>query len=1071
MNQEIHLFILWEKARDLQEGILLDITSKFDILALREIQWPLEHFSDNLSRFYRSHLPAGCEKEKHCGTDAFLVVLVRDNAPRYDVRHTTAGDEKVNKNMFDAKSLYRQWTGGGHRIHGSNSIEESRKDIFLLLGLTLDDLSELQKIENPVAFARGLSPEVRGLYAQDGFVSLTEFFAALNATTNYVVMRNYEYLPAHYISTEHGDIDLLCDSLNDLVYFAGATATHPKDNTRFQYTVHIGQEDVLFDFRCVGDGYYCEEWEKDILARRTQAAICIPNEQDYLFMLIYHAFIHKKFVSKEYLEKISVLCEKLFPKQLKAANDEVGMLTLLDGYLKKNNYSFTEPLDQSVVYNIYNTTRVTPKATGFHLALEKRPREAVADEIYDLLSEGQDALQQALLTSDSWALHYYLDPARANILRWYQFKSGAKVLELDAGMGALTQSLVSRCAELTAVCFDPDEASILSERLCNEKNLKVALTAPGQLKLEESYDYIIAVGLLEYAPAFSNAEDPYLDLLCRLKSALTKTGVLLLGAKNRFSAPSWCGAADDISGQPFEMLQNSRVQEWKCFTRGGLKKIVDQAGFQANHFYYLYPNEIFPTGIYDDEHLPELDEITGQYPQGSSIVLHQSNLYAALQEENLLPSFAGAFLVEASAQKLSDQSAELPLHMPGSAWLTNSDSKEENFAEWQKNAMQQAYTKEKAALEQDIRNKVGWIEQLLQSERTLQAELARVSEKFPERMSAAQLECELAALQQENQLLRERIGRVAASKDANVSVESQIIENALQQEEALIPDIMQQLEDTKKEWHLQEITSAYYTIWKGIRAGKTIAEILAQSNDPAVYYELTPEQETLLSALPLRSGMKVLQLSGRCGCLTRALAAKVQSVEVQEVDSWACRILRWFCRDCDNVQLRQATVQDMRTAAPYDIILLFGTLSQAAIMFPDSKNPEKEMLLWAFEKVRPGGAIYIAVDNTLGAQRLGSWSENNAHEKTFTRRELLQLLPPQSTARWFYPLPDYHSPVEIVEESYLSQTHLKNTQSYIATPTVVIHRENALLFELQNIEDKADHLNSFLLEVTKGEAK
>ena len=41
--------------------------------------------------------------------------------------------------VFDKKQQYREWTGGGHRIHASDDEWETNKDLTLLLGQNIED--------------------------------------------------------------------------------------------------------------------------------------------------------------------------------------------------------------------------------------------------------------------------------------------------------------------------------------------------------------------------------------------------------------------------------------------------------------------------------------------------------------------------------------------------------------------------------------------------------------------------------------------------------------------------------------------------------------------------------------------------------------------------------------------------------------------------------------------------------------------------------------------------------------------------------------------------------------------
>ena len=54
----------------------------------------------------------------------------------------------INKNIFDSKQLYREWTGGGHKVHTTDNVEESKTQLLLLLNLEYDKLLKEKKFCN-----------------------------------------------------------------------------------------------------------------------------------------------------------------------------------------------------------------------------------------------------------------------------------------------------------------------------------------------------------------------------------------------------------------------------------------------------------------------------------------------------------------------------------------------------------------------------------------------------------------------------------------------------------------------------------------------------------------------------------------------------------------------------------------------------------------------------------------------------------------------------------------------------------------------------------------------------------
>lgn len=142
MNPELHLFILWEKARRVEGRILEDLAGQKDI----EILWKgVLSFSgpaaEAFPALYGGKKPMdGPLKVRKCGGGAFLLIVVRNLNPSYGSRW--ARDDKyytANELMYDLKVLYREWAGRKHRVHGTTDRDEFARDIFLMTGHTAEE--------------------------------------------------------------------------------------------------------------------------------------------------------------------------------------------------------------------------------------------------------------------------------------------------------------------------------------------------------------------------------------------------------------------------------------------------------------------------------------------------------------------------------------------------------------------------------------------------------------------------------------------------------------------------------------------------------------------------------------------------------------------------------------------------------------------------------------------------------------------------------------------------------------------------------------------------------------------
>lgn len=350
MTKELHLFVLWEKARDKQNEIINDIRQHLQILECYDIQWSKNKIAENFSRFYGQKLKNISAKEKHCGGGRFLLITVLDNAPDYQLTQTSRGHEYVNVNLFSLKEKYRRMTGGGHKIHATNSAAETNHDITLLLGKnSADYLTSLKQ---------GRGTEIirlnRDLTGSNGWQNLEEAFYVLNNTSQYVVLRNYETLPHDFDPARHGDIDILAENPNNTALLLNARKVF-KEEYRVHYQTTVGGRLLRWDIRYTGDDYYCYDWEKDILsARRLCRGIYVPDSRNAFYSLVYHALFHKSKIAEDYYAKAARLLEEAEPSAKAAAASPYPFdvyFQLLQKFMREKNYYFTEPTDKSVCCN------------------------------------------------------------------------------------------------------------------------------------------------------------------------------------------------------------------------------------------------------------------------------------------------------------------------------------------------------------------------------------------------------------------------------------------------------------------------------------------------------------------------------------------------------------------------------------------------------------------------------------------------------------------------------------------------------------------------------------------------
>ena len=179
LKKELHLAIIWQKGRYKEREIIESISEKFELLEKYRINWHKKSFNKSLSTFYGTNLPINSKKEKHCGNGEFLLITFYDNKPKYGFVETSRGSENVNLNVFKLKSKCREITGGGHKVHTTNSPKETNHDLILLLGISYQDYEKLivadpkknnKKVNNVIETT---SKQIIGLNGWDNFFAFS----------------------------------------------------------------------------------------------------------------------------------------------------------------------------------------------------------------------------------------------------------------------------------------------------------------------------------------------------------------------------------------------------------------------------------------------------------------------------------------------------------------------------------------------------------------------------------------------------------------------------------------------------------------------------------------------------------------------------------------------------------------------------------------------------------------------------------------------------------------------------------------------------------------------------------
>lgn len=184
------------------------------------------------------------------------------------------------------------------------------------------------------------------------------------------------------------------------------------------------------------------------------------------------------------------------------------------------------------------------------------------------------------------------------------------MLEIGCGCGALTGTLLNKSAHVEAVEISPRRAQICALRNRDEKNLTIHVGNLNAMTFDKKFDFVILVGVLEYAARFTHTKNPYEDFLSKCKSFLKPNGSLVLAIENRLGLEYLSGKLEDHTGIFFDGITDYPASPGvKTFSRLELKNMLTSCGLVAQKFFYPYPDYKFPVVIHSDEMLPTATEL------------------------------------------------------------------------------------------------------------------------------------------------------------------------------------------------------------------------------------------------------------------------------------------------------------------------------------------------------------------------------------------------------------------------------------------------------------------------------
>lgn len=277
--------------------------------------------------------------------------------------------------------------------------------------------------------------------------------------------------------------------------------------------------------------------------------------------------------------------------------------------------------------------------------------DVIENKILDIV-KNESGYEYAHPDYSNWAVLYHLSRQRENIVAPMDVKTEDEVLEIGAGMGAVTGALARKCKKVDCIELSKRRSMVNAYRHKEMDNIEIFVGNFQDIKIEKKYDVITLIGVLEYAFHYINSENPYEEFIGKISDSLKPNGKLYIAIENKLGMKYFAGFHEDHIGKPYVGIEGYRKNDKvKTFSRDQLKKLLLENGFKKAYFYYPFPDYKLPTVIYNEETIltQKIDFASHcNYDMPVYVGFDQTKAFQSLEGAEEVKMLANSFLVEAS---------------------------------------------------------------------------------------------------------------------------------------------------------------------------------------------------------------------------------------------------------------------------------------------------------------------------------------------------------------------------------------------------------------------------------------